>query len=334
MRIHYTALLALATLVANAQPTLTTGSANPAPGDNITMAQCEYVAPGPTGAGITWNHAVLTTTSTNTSSYVTAASTGLSGTYPNATVAYDGGSGTYLFYREDASGYEQDGFVLGTTSSTCSDRVVLLPYPLSYGGSWTDNGTCSVTDGTSTWDRTSTVGGTADGWGNLVLPYGTVNNVLRVHWTEGLVDNQYDPPSTTDFDYYSWFKPGVPGPVFSTVMVEGSVFGFDFSDSSATVIDAGAIGVEELLRHDIGVALMPNPAQDRAEVVFGLGAGRTAVIDVLDLGGRPVRTVRRNTRSAGPQRESLDLTGLPAGAYLVRVTDDTGALGMHRLVKH
>lgn len=333
MRTTYALLLAGTTAIVSAQPTLTNGSADPSPGDNITLSQCDFVSPGPSGAGITWDHSSLNITSTNTSSYVAAASTGLGGTYPNATVAYDGGGGTYLFYREDVAGFEQDGFVLTGYSATCSDRTVLLPYPLSFGGSWTDNGTCSVTDGSSTWARTSSVSGDADGWGNLILPYGTVSNVLRVHWTENMVDNQYDPPSTTDFNYHSWYRPGVPGPVFSTVVIEGVVFSFPFSDSSSTVIDAGAIGVEELLRHDIGVAVMPNPAQDRAEVVFGLGTGRLAMIDVLDVEGRIVRTINRSTRTTGPQREVIDLAGIPAGAYLVRVTDDTGALGMRRFVK-
>lgn len=37
--------------------------------------------------------------------------------------------------------------------------------------------------------------------------------------------------------------------------------------------------------------------------------------------------------TAGVQREFIGLNELPAGAYPLRVTDDSGAVGMKRLVR-
>jgi hypothetical protein len=165
------------------------------------------------------------------------------------------------------------------------------------------------------------------------MPWGAVSNVLRVHLVKHMVDNQYTPPSTFDNDTYTWYKPGVHGPVLSIDIVSASVFGFPFGDSSATFATAAAVGIEEALRHDIGVDVQPNPATDRVEVVFGLNGGLTAKIDLLDLTGQVVRTIARKTLAAGIQREFISLSELPAGAYLLRVTDETGAVGMKRLVK-
>jgi hypothetical protein len=335
MKHSYTVSIALFALTtsASAQTTLSAGSVTPVPGDQITFNQSDYMAPGAGGASQTWNFSMLPSNGTNTVSYVTVAQTGLGSTFPNATVAQDE-AGDYIFFRGTATAFEEDGFSVGGFTGTCTDRLTYISYPLSYNGTYSDNSTCSVTDGTSTWARTSDISGTADGWGTLQMPWGTVNNVLRVHLVKEMVDNQYTPPSTFDNDTYTWYKPGVHGPVLSIDIVSASVFGFPFGDSSATFATAAAVGIEEAMRHDIGVDVQPNPATDRLEVIFGMGGGTAVTIDLLDLTGKVVRTMARKTMVSGVQREFITLSELPAGAYLLRVTDDSGAMGMKRLVKN
>ncbi len=328
----FSALL-LSLSLAVAQPTLSAGSANPVPGDALTYSSADFVEPGAAGAGVTWDFATLSTIGSNTFTYVTPASTGLATTFPDATVAQDE-SGAYFFYRADAAGYKDVGFTLGGYTCVCSDPLLMLAYPMAFNGTFTDNMNCNVTDGTNTWTRTSSITGTADAHGNLVLPFGQVNNVLRVHSVQNMVDNQIDPPSTVNTDLYSWYRPGTHGPLFSISTMHAVYSGFPLNDSSATVIDASSIvGVDELVRHDIGVELWPNPATDRVDVVYGLGGGHALTIDLLDVTGQVVRRIARRSLAAGIQREVLPIADLPAGAYLVRITDDTGALGMQRLVK-
>jgi hypothetical protein len=316
-----------------AQPSLTAGSANPAPGDNLSYSSCDFVEPGPSGAGVTWDHSSLSVAGTNPISYIATAASGLASTFPNSTVAQDEGSGQYLFYRADASGFADDGFVVGGYTGTCADPLTLLAYPMNFNGTFTDNSICNITDGTTNWARTATVNGTADAHGDIILPFGTVANVLRVHTVQDMVDNQYDPPSTVNTETWSWYRPGTHGPVFSVTNIHTLYFNIPLNDSSASAIDGSSIGVDELVRHDIGVELRPNPATDRVEVVYGLGAGHALRIDLLDVTGQVVRHVNRSTRAAGVQREFLSVADLPAGAYLVRITNDSGALGMQRLVK-
>lgn len=325
--------LFLSLSIAIAQPTLTAGSANPVPGDVLTFSSCDFTEPGPAGAGVTWDHSSLSVIGSNTITYITPAASGLASSFPNATVAQDESSGNYLFYRADASGFADDGFVVSGITGTCTDPLTLLAYPMDFNGTFTDNSTCSITDGTTTWARTATNSGTADAHGDIILPFGTVSNVLRVHTVQDMVDNQYDPPSTVNTDTYAWYRPGTHGSVFAVTYIHAMYFNFPLNDSSSTVIDGSSIGLDELVRHDIGVELWPNPATDRVEVVYGLDAGHALSIDLLDVTGQVVRHVNRSTRAAGVQREFLPIADLPAGAYLVRITDDTGALGMQRLVK-
>jgi len=325
--------LLLSLSAATAQPSLSAGSANPVPGDVLTFSSCDFVEPGPAGAAITWDHSSLSVIGSNTINYVTPAASGLAGSFPNATVAQDEGTGNYLFYKADASGFADDGFVVGGYTGTCTDPLTLLAYPMNFNGTFTDNSTCSITDGTATWARTATNTGTADAYGDIILPFGTVNNVLRVHTVQNMIDNQYDPPSTVNTDTYAWYRPGTHGSVFAVTYIHAVYFNFPLNDSSSTVIDGSSIGLDELVRHDIGVELWPNPATDRVEVVYGLDAGRTLAIDLLDVTGQVVRHVDRRTRSAGVQREFIGIADLPSGAYLVRIMDDAGEIGMQRLVK-
>ncbi|MET4075421.1 endonuclease [Hymenobacter sp. UYCo722] len=64
--------------------------------------------------------------------------------------------------------------------------------------------------------------------------------------------------------------------------------------------------------------IYPNPASETVQVRLpGLATARTATVQVLDILGRPVR--QRTASLGGPETVAVDLRGLPAGIYAVRV---------------
>ena len=67
----------------------------------------------------------------------------------------------------------------------------------------------------------------------------------------------------------------------------------------------------------------PNPVRGRASVPFTLGRSGPAHLRVLDVQGRTVLDLSRATLAAGAHRAALDVSGLAAGVYLVRL--DTAA---------
>lgn len=207
-----------------------------------------------------------------------------------------------------------------------------MQYPMSYGTSFTDNSSCTITYGTS-WSRTADINVTADGYGSVVTPSGTITNVLRVHAVQHLIDNQYNPPSIYDNDSYAYYKPGVHLPVVVLMRSTVSFFGFVTSDSTMSVMEGNSIGFEEAVKHDIGVEVRPNPVSDRLEVLFGTAAGHHLSIDVLDARGSVVLHADRNTLVSGVQREFMEVGGLKAGAYLLRVSDENGGQGLRRFVR-
>lgn len=81
------------------------------------------------------------------------------------------------------------------------------------------------------------------------------------------------------------------------------------------------------------MAVHPNPARDRAEIAMhGERPIREGVCEVVDARGVTViRLPLHNGLEAEDHRFSIDVSGLPAGSYLVRVLGDDRAL--HRLLR-
>jgi hypothetical protein len=81
-------------------------------------------------------------------------------------------------------------------------------------------------------------------------------------------------------------------------------------------------------------AITPNPVptgQATAELAYGLKVDAQVVITISDQLGNVVKEVFTGDLAAGPQTQSLDLTGLTAGSYFVRVQAGAG-VGTVRLI--
>jgi hypothetical protein len=71
------------------------------------------------------------------------------------------------------------------------------------------------------------------------------------------------------------------------------------------------------------LTVSPNPARERAFLHVEAPAAATAQIRVFDMLGAPVQTVAA-TLATGENRIELDLSRLPAGVYVVRLSTGTG----------
>ncbi len=81
-----------------------------------------------------------------------------------------------------------------------------------------------------------------------------------------------------------------------------------------------------------GILLYPNPANNFLSISFKNQFRGIITIELLDLPGNSV--LSNQISKEGYEAESgLALNGLPAGSYLVRITDETGNSSMHKLNK-
>lgn len=63
----------------------------------------------------------------------------------------------------------------------------------------------------------------------------------------------------------------------------------------------------------------PSPARNTVRVRYGLPAGQTFSLRLYDATGRLVETLAAGTARGGAQTETVDVSGLPSGVYLLRL---------------
>lgn len=85
----------------------------------------------------------------------------------------------------------------------------------------------------------------------------------------------------------------------------------------------------EIARLNLNV--QPNPTSGNVRVDFRLARAGDVRVELLDLTGRTQRILFSGAAAAGAKEVESSVAGLPAGVYLVRVTDGIGS-GVRRLV--
>ncbi len=315
--------------------TLTQANSAPVPGDSFTVNRGGYVEPGPGGAGQTWDHADLVSTLSVAADYVTPASTGVAGSFPGATVAQaiTGVPNSYAFYAASASALVQLGVRQGVNNTTVfySNPETVLQYPCSLGSEWTDDFSSNYTTGGTPGVRTGVVTGEVDATGNVVLPFGTVANVVRVHINESMADEIDEMPMYEyTSDHYLYYKPGFHLPVLGIYRTVSSTFGSPTEVNYTQWADEADLSVQDLLANSICIELFPVPAQDVLTVIFS-SAGGAVELDVFDLHGRSVLQDKR-LAVAGVDQHKLAVDALPAGVYLLHMRAANGDRGVRRFV--
>ena len=93
----------------------------------------------------------------------------------------------------------------------------------------------------------------------------------------------------------------------------------------------GPVGINEASTMGSGLTVVPNPASDVAFVELDLPRATEARIDLLDMTGRTVSTVRSGAIGAGGHRIELPVRNLQVGCYFVRLQRD-GRTEVARLI--
>ena len=91
-----------------------------------------------------------------------------------------------------------------------------------------------------------------------------------------------------------------------------------------------SVGLDEQEASSIGMEVFPNPADRTANVIFT--ADRALSMEVYDVDGRLCMQRALNGAGAGLFRESIDVSGLPAGMYSVIVHGRNGQRGVTRMI--
>lgn len=78
------------------------------------------------------------------------------------------------------------------------------------------------------------------------------------------------------------------------------------------------VGLEELSANSGSLMIIPNPAQDNAQLLIEMPSSDQVVIDLIDVTGRKLIELYNGNLAGGPQRIDLPISTLRSGVYMVR----------------
>jgi hypothetical protein len=80
------------------------------------------------------------------------------------------------------------------------------------------------------------------------------------------------------------------------------------------------------------ILVYPNPVKDNVTISYTLSVKSDVSLTVYDVSGRFIKTISANSVSSGTHQQNMDLTGQPAGIYVIRIDSKDGS-GYGKLIK-
>ncbi|HRH36707.1 MAG TPA: hypothetical protein PK760_00080, partial [Flavobacteriales bacterium] len=222
---------------------------------------------------------------------------------------------------------------LGTYTDSALVRfdppLVVLDLPCSFMTTWSDSGVAAVTGSGRIDMRVTTLQAQADAWGTLVMPYGTVNNVLRVRYELKVTSRSAPNVVHMREVRYAWYCDRTPMPLL--IVVER--YGWPPPEKFMRWLDGSWLDDPTKFFQPVVLRAFPDPCDDILTVDLpAMRADRTLLV-LIDGGGH----VRKQWQAefTGPQtrRLTLDMADVPSGNYTLTWTGTNGTLGNARVAK-
>ncbi len=297
----------------NAQITLTSTSSTQQCGNsfNYVVIQSPSFNVTQSGANQVWDFSSATGTSVEFN-YVLLSNSSLPSTYPLTDVV-ETSSGTENYFSKSTSDYSLEGqYLPGIAKIIYTDKREFLKFPISYNDVFeeTFSGTIENLTYNQTFDRAGTIEIKADGYGDLILPYATVDNVLRVRSVYDYSDTFYGSEMFTYSDtIYTWYNLDVNSQIASKSVgyLNGGLY-----ISGATYMEESSLvtGFEEFNNDEKLISVYPNPANDYISIS---NANKVLSINIHDIKGVLVKSI--NGESASKQ---INISDLSSGLYLIK----------------
>jgi len=304
MKLKFLLIINFISVFSMAQPTLLSTEMAPL-GTNWIMHYSQnfnLVDTTVQGANVTWNFSSIQSNSqTLTINVVDPSQTPYGSMFPSANYCYiEGPTLTYVYFNLSSSKMERIGSWRNGTLNTYTDPQTEYIFPLTLGSYNYD-----------TWDNTlSSSGGIYEleciGYGTLILPMGTFNDVLmvRVHLEEFILD----------FDAYFWYSSS-NGSVLVQYIPGDGLF-IPESLAYTTVINLGTSIESSELSNQFKYN---NPVKSSLSLYFENEIESDLNYQVLNAMGQQLHTgvIVRNSSEA-----EIDLSHLSSGVYLLTLKEE------------
>lgn len=335
----YTLLVPSSLLVlgAAAQPVFNMADIAPPFGPTPVVRSCQYMEPGPTGANFTVDASGLVPGGSSQSQVVTASSTPYVSYFPQATHASTGltDQTQYAFMQMNSTAGLNWGFYGPASHVVYTNAEKLYQFPLTNGSTWTDAFNGTGDNSGQAFTRSGSTTCSYNGYGTVIMPYGTFTNMARFEIDQTYTDNIAGVlDMITTVHTVGYIKPGL-----SVSLLTSSEVYSDFGSgepptligTSTIIVDASEVGISELQGTGPSALLMPNPASNELTVLMDpVAVDGPVSITLQDAVGRDVRVLQ--PLSAVATAQNFGVSDLPRGLYLMRVADAQGRATSTRLI--
>jgi hypothetical protein len=318
--------------IAQAQPVLNNATTLPV-GNSVGIVRINnssIVNQGAAGSNITWDFSTIQAQSSQTASFMVPDATPFAGNFGNANVAisYENnlqmGSAMvrYEFFSSLASGLIKNGIATEqNVVVSYSDPQEAFTFPFTYGTTQTDDFAATFVTAGQTVTESGTISVNGDGYGTLLLPNATINNVLRVR----ILQTYSDVTATGgeiqfSVETYAWFHPELAYPLLaiSTEDVVGSptsVRSVHYAQFTPSV------GISDVYS-DFTFQCAPNPAVGLSNINFYVPKTAQVQLSVYNSLGQKMEDLISEKLPMGSHNLPLSVANYAPGMYLVQITID------------
>lgn len=304
------------TVIFAQSPVLTNLLISPIAGESYSF---HYIVPtdvGTAGENQVWDFSGLTSESDAPLMYITTEETMHASYFPGANVSSaDGNMCMFEFYAKENDRLSYVGIYMDGLIMFFDDNKDALHYPFSYGDQFTDTFSTTYEQGTTTHHRVGTITAEADAYGTLMLPWGTLDDVLRVKTIEEKTDTFTFDGTPYQHDYYfetyAYYKLGIREPVLEfeySIINEGDtvLVGHYINETTATSI----VNFEEG-----DLKLFPNPVIN----TLNIQSKTTSPIQYCSITDLEGRLVWEDKQPVLPGIKIMDVSFLDSGVYFLTI---------------
>lgn len=252
------------------------------------------------------------------------ANTNVGVSFPNASVAQAALQHPLFFDSVAADGLFRLGeYDVEDSTRFYSDPLQMLAYPCTYGSAWADD---------FAWSEplTGTTGqgnlyDTADGYGTIELPWGSMGDVLGIRETVSTWIIHDGDSVRLETQRRRFLRPGYPVDI-ATIWTDmayapGDTIGTYAGSGVGYLGEGGFLSLSDAERTAHPSVIVVN---DR--LVIGFQGSAVDGIDIIDAAGRSVL-------HASWRGQAIDVSGLSPGIHLAKLTDDGRTVGAYRFMK-
>ncbi len=314
-------LMVISTSCAIAQITITSATQSPQVGQSVNYHFDDDVSKAAiylTGANQTWDISNISGTLTPTE-FIDISNSTSPNQFTDANIVSED-SGNEIYLKNSTTSFSQVGLIIPNAATIhYSDPRELVTFPMTYNDVSNESFAGSVTNATGqTLTRSGNSLIMADGYGDLVLPYGTVSNVLRVMDVANYTD---EINGTVLFNYtdtiVTWYDQNTNLRVATMTIfyVNGTEF---VAPTCSYLSEADLLGLKYSNLDHSPYRLFPNPTEN--SITIDNPTNDKITIEIYNNLGAYVKSIEN---LHGTQH--LELNDLVTGMYIFKISNERNA---------